>query len=182
MFFQHISLKHMILASLFAALTGVGAFLVIPFYPVPLTFQNLFTYLAAMLLGSRIGALSQIIYLFLGLVGLPVFAAGRAGPGVLLGPTGGYLWGFVISAYVIGYLVERMNIKKIRDLIFTGIIGFLIINLSGALQLYLVTQLNIKAVLLAGVLPFIIGDFIKIVAASFIAHKLKLTLTPNRMM
>jgi len=182
MIIQHVSLKDMILASMFAALTSIGAFLVIPFYPVPITLQNLFTYLSAMLLGSRIGALSQLIYLFLGLVGLPVFAAGKAGPGVLLGPTGGYLWGFVISAYIIGYLVERKNIIKIKDFVLVGMIGFLIINLLGAFQLYLVTQLDIKTVFLSGVLPFIVGDFIKIVAASLIAHKLKLTLTPSRMM
>ncbi len=182
MIIQHVSLKEMILASLFAALTGIGAFLVIPFYPVPITLQTLFTYLSAMLLGSRTGALSQLIYLFLGLVGLPVFAAGKGGPGVLLGPTGGYLWGFVMSAYIIGYLVERKHIIKIKDFFLTGMIGFLIINLFGAFQLYLVTQLDMTTVFLSGALPFIVGDFIKIVAASFIAHKLKLTLTPSRMM
>jgi biotin transport system substrate-specific component len=182
MLFQHVSLKYMILASLFAALTGLGAFLVIPVYPVPFTLQTLFTYLSAMLLGRKIGVLSQMIYLFLGLVGLPVFAAGKAGPGVLLGPTGGYLWGFVISAYVIGYLVERRNKQNIWDFIGAGIIGLLVINLFGVFQLYLVTKLSLKAVLLTGVLPFIVGDFIKIVAASFVAHKLKLTLTLNRMM
>jgi len=182
MIIQHVSLKGMILASMFAALTSIGAFLVIPFYPVPITLQNLITYLSAMLLGSRIGALSQLIYLFLGLVGLPVFATGKAGPGVLLGPTGGYLWGFVIAAYIIGYLVERKNIIKIKDFVLVGMIGFLIINLFGAFQLYLVTQLEIKTVFLSGIFPFIVGDFIKIITASIIAHKLKLTLTPSGMM
>lgn len=182
MLFQHVSLKEMILASLFAALTGIGAFLVIPFYPVPITLQTLFTYLSAMMLGSRTGALSQLIYLFLGLVGLPVFAAGKAGPGVLLGPTGGYLWGFVISAYMMGYLMEKKKIKKVNDFVFIGISGLLIINLSGALQLHLVTKMNIKAVFLAGVLPFLAGDIMKVLVASLIAHKLKLTLNPNRMM
>ena len=182
MLFQHVSLKNMILASLFAALTGLGAFIVIPVYPVPFTLQTLFTYLSAMLLGSRIGVLSQIIYLFLGLVGLPVFAAGKAGPGVLLGPTGGYLWGFVISAYVIGCLVERKPVQKMWDFFFAGTIGLLVINIFGALQLKAVTDLSFRAVLLAGVFPFIAGDFIKIITASFIAHKLKLALTLNRML
>jgi biotin transport system substrate-specific component len=181
MILQHVSVKEMIFASLFAALTSIGAFLVIPFYPVPITFQNLFTYLSAMLLGSKTGALSQLIYLFLGLVGLPVFAAGKAGPGVLLGPTGGYLWGFVLSAYTMGYLMEKKKIKKVNDFIIIGIFGLLIINLSGALQLHLVTKMNIKAVFLAGVLPFFAGDIIKVLVASFIAHKLKLTLNPKRM-
>jgi biotin transport system substrate-specific component len=182
MILQHVSVKEMILASLFAALTSIGAFLVIPFYPVPITCQTLFTYLAVMLLGKRVGVLSQIIYLALGLIGLPVFAAGRAGPGVLLGPTGGYLWGFVLSTYTMGYLMEQKKIKRMNDFVIIGIFGLLIINLSGALQLHLVTKMNIEAVFLAGVLPFLAGDIVKILVASFMAYKLKLTLNPKRMM
>jgi biotin transport system substrate-specific component len=182
MLLRTISLKQMILASLFAALTGLGAFLVIPTYPVPFTLQTLFSYLAAMLLGTKIAVLSQLIYLCLGLVGLPVFAAGKAGPGVLVGPTGGYLWGFIISAYLIGYLVEQRNIRKVKDFFLVGILGIFIINISGAIQLYLVTELDLKAVLLVGVLPFIAGDLIKVIAASFIAHKLKQILTLNNIL
>ena len=181
MLFNSFSLRDMMLAPLFAALTGLGALMVIPVYPVPFTLQTLFTYLSAMLLGRKIGTLSQVIYILLGVIGLPIFSAGKAGLGILLGPTGGYLWGFIISAYTMGILVEKKNINKIKGFIVVGIIGLFIINFCGALQLYIVTQLSLKAVLLTGVIPFIIGDFIKIVTASFIAHKLKLTLTLNRM-
>lgn len=181
MLFDHLSIKDMILASLFAALTSIGAFLVLPFYPVPLTFQSLFIYLVAMLLGRKIALLSQIIYISLGFIGLPVFAAGKSGPGVLFGPTGGYLWGFAISAYVIGNIVERNNIKEVKNFVIAGIMGILIINFFGALQLYLVTRLNVKTILLSSILPFLPGDFIKVLIASFIAHKLKLTFTRSRM-
>ncbi len=182
MLFYSFSLRDMILASLFAALTGLGAFIVIPVYPVPFTLQTLFTYLSAFLLGRKAGTLSQIIYILLGVIGLPIFSAGKAGPGVVSGPTGGYLWGFIISAYTMGILVEKKNIYKINGFIVVGVIGLLVINFCGALQLYVVTQLSLKAVLLTGIIPFIIGDFIKIVAASLIAHKLKSTLTLNRML
>ena len=182
MLFYNISLRDMILASLFAALTGLGAFMVIPVYPVPFTLQTLFTYLSAMLLGRKIGTLSQIIYIFLGLIGLPIYSAGKAGPGILFGPTGGYLWGFVISAYIMGTLVDKKNLYKINRFIIVGAIGLLIINICGALQLYIVTQLSLKAVLLTGVIPFIIGDFIKIIIASLVANKLKLTLTLSKML
>jgi biotin transport system substrate-specific component len=182
MILQHVSVKEMTFASLFAALTSIGAFLVIPFYPVPITCQTLFTYLSVMLLGKRIGVLSQILYLSLGLIGLPVFAAGRAGPAVLLGPTGGYLWGFVLSAYTMGYLIEKRKIKKIHHFIVIGMIGLFFINFSGALQLYLVTKLNVEAVFFAGVLPFLAGDIIKVFTASFMAYKLKLTLNHKIMM
>ncbi|MFW6135159.1 MAG: biotin transporter BioY [Elusimicrobiota bacterium] len=116
MLFYSFSLRDMILASLFAALTGLGAFMVIPVYPIPFTLQTLFTYLSAILLGRKIGTLSQIIYILLGIIGLPVFSAGKAGPGVILGPTGGYLWGFIISAYTMGILVEKKNINRIKVL------------------------------------------------------------------
>ena len=91
-------LRGLVYASMFGALTAIGAFLSIPLYPVPVTLQDLFMTLAGLLLGARLGSLSQIVYVLLGVVGLPVFAGGKAGLGVLLGPTGGYLLGFVAGA------------------------------------------------------------------------------------
>jgi biotin transport system substrate-specific component len=96
----------MIYAALFGALTAIGAFIVIPLQPVPITLQSLFTCLAGILLGSSVGAMSQIVYVLLGIIGLPVFAGGKAGIGVLLGPTGGYLLGFIAAALVIGQIVR----------------------------------------------------------------------------
>jgi biotin transport system substrate-specific component len=81
---EQISLRGMVYASLFGALTAVGAYIIIPLPPVPITMQTLFPGLAGMLLGARLGALSQVVYLFLGILGLPVFAGGKAGIGVLL--------------------------------------------------------------------------------------------------
>ena len=102
----------MIYASLFGAGTAAGAYLIIPLPPVPITLQTLFVWgLAGALLGARLGALSQLVYLLIGIIGLPVFAGGKAGLGVLFGPTGGYLIGFVAGAWVIGTLV---NLKKNR--------------------------------------------------------------------
>ena len=86
-----LSLRGMIYASLFGAVTAAGAFLIIPFPLVPITLQTLFLNLAAALLGGRLGALSQVVYILLGIIGLPVFAGGKGGIGVLFGPTGGYL-------------------------------------------------------------------------------------------
>jgi len=85
----------MIYASLFGALTAMGALISIPLQPVPVTLQTLFLYLAGSLLGGGLGALSQTVYIMLGVIGLPVFSGGKAGLGVLMGPTGGYLVGFV---------------------------------------------------------------------------------------
>jgi len=168
-----INIRQMTLISLFAALTAVGAFISIPLYPVPLTLQTLFTLLAAMTLGSVMGASSQIIYVLLGVIGLPVFAGFKAGIGILFGPTGGFLFGFIISAYVIGRIIETIKEKNIFYYLLAGLIGTIIIYIIGVTQLSLITGIGIKKAIAVGMLPFLPGDILKIIAASFIASKLK---------
>jgi biotin transport system substrate-specific component len=169
-----INIRQMTLISLFAALTAVGAFISIPIYPVPLSLQTLFTLLAAMTLGSVIGASSQIIYVMLGVIGLPVFAGFKAGIGILFGPTGGFLFGFIISAYVIGKIIELKKEKNIFYYFLAGIIGTIILYIIGITQLSLVTGIGIKKAIAVGMLPFLPGDILKIIAASFIARKFKM--------
>jgi len=171
-----INIRQMTLISLFAALTAVGAFISIPLYPVPLTLQTLFTLLAAMTLGSAMGALSQIIYVLLGIVGLPVFAGFKAGIGILFGPTGGFLFGFIISAYVIGRITEVKKEKNFFYYLLAGLIGTIIIYIIGVTQLSFVTGMGVKRAVVVGMFPFLPGDILKIIAASFIASKLKLVI------
>jgi len=168
-----INIRQMTLVSLFAALTAVGAFISIPLYPIPLSLQSLFTLLAAMILGSVMGALSQIIYVLLGVIGLPVFAGFKAGIGILFGPTGGFLLGFIISAYIIGKIVELKKEKNIFYYFLVGIIGTIILYIIGITQLSLVTGIGIEKAITVGMLPFLPGDILKIIAASFIASKLR---------
>ena len=162
-----INIRQMTLISLFAALTAVGAFISIPLYPVPLSLQTLFTLLAGMTLGSVMGASSQIIYVLLGVIGLPVFAGFKAGIGILFGPTGGFLFGFIISAYVIGRIIETIKEKNIFYYLLAGFAGTVIIYFIGVTQLSLVTGIGIKKALLIGALPFLPGDILKIITASF---------------
>jgi biotin transport system substrate-specific component len=167
------STKGMVYAALFGALTAAGAFIVIPLPPVPITAQTFFLNVAAILLGGSLGAVSQFIYVMLGVVGIPVFAGGKAGLGVLFGPTGGYLLGFIIAAFVIG-MTNR--IKKSAGLfwdIFSMLIGMLIIYSLGSIQLSLVAKMNFNKALAVGVLPFIPGDIIKITLAAIICSRLK---------
>jgi len=171
-----INIHQMTLISLFAALTAVGAFISIPLYPVPLTLQTLFTLLAAMTLGSVMGMSSQIIYVLLGVIGLPVFAGFKAGIGILFGPTGGFLIGFIISAYVIGKIIEAKNEKNFFYYFLAGLSGMIIIYITGITQLSLVTGIGVKKALIVGMFPFLPGDILKIIAASFIASKLKLVI------
>jgi len=167
------STKGLVYASLFGALTAAGAFIVIPMPPVPMTAQTFFLNVAAVLLGGPLGAVSQFIYVMLGVVGIPVFAGGKAGLGVIFGPTGGYLLGFIIAAFVIG-TVDRF--KKNADIfwhIFSMVIGMLIIYALGSLQLSLVAKMSFKKALAVGALPFIPGDVIKILLAAIISSRLK---------
>jgi biotin transport system substrate-specific component len=126
-----------------------------------------------MTLGSVMGASSQIIYVMLGVIGLPVFAGFKAGIGILFGPTGGFLFGFIISAYVIGKIIEVKKEKNFFYYFLAGIIGTIILYIIGITQLSLVTGIGIKKAITVGMLPFLPGDILKIIAASFIASKLK---------
>jgi biotin transport system substrate-specific component len=156
---------------MFGALTAIGAFIVIPLQPVPITLQTLFTGLAGVLLGGYAGALSQIIYVILGVIGLPVFAGGQAGLGTLLGPAGGYLIGFIAAAYIIGKIVESRQEAGLAWIVLSLIIGDLMIYTFGTLQLSLLAHLSINKALLVGVVPFLIGDLIKMAATVLISIK-----------
>lgn len=153
--------KQLILTSLFAALTGVGALITIPlpFSPVPITLQLFFTLLSGLVLGCQFGALSQIVYLLLGGIGLPIFAGGSGGFQALIGPTAGYLWGFVLAAFVVGLFAERG--RSFGMDVFAVIAGLLIIYIPGTLVLAKVAGISLSKAMPLGVLPFIPGDLIK---------------------
>lgn len=163
----------MIYAAMFGAVTAVGAFIIIPIPPVPITLQTLFTALSGALLGGRLGALSQVIYVLLGIIGLPVFAGGKAGLGVLFGPTGGYLIGFIAGSYVIGKIIEIKKDAGIFLIAMAMIIGFLVLYAIGILQLSVVAKLSFVKALSVGMIPFLIGDALKIAVATFVTLKLR---------
>ena len=98
------NVRELVLVSLFAAITCILSIVSIPlpFTPVPITLQLLAVTMSSAVLGKRLGFYSQAVYTLLGAIGLPVFAGGKAGFSVLLGPTGGYIFGFMASAFVIG--------------------------------------------------------------------------------
>ena len=170
---KSLTIRGMVYASLFGAITAAGAYLIIPFPLVPITLQTLFLNLAAALLGGRLGALSQVIYLLLGIIGLPVFAGGKAGIGVLIGPTGGYLIGFVVASYVIGRLIEMKERAGFIWMACSMVLGLVVIYLLGITQLSIVAKLTLKKALTVGVLPFLIGDALKIILATLITIKIR---------
>lgn len=149
-----------------SVLTGLAAQVAIPlpFSPVPVTGQTFAVLLAGALLGSRRGALSQVAYIAEGLVGMPVFAGGHAGVTWALGPTGGYLVGFVAAALVVGWLAERGWDRRVLTAALAMAIGNVIIYMFGLV--WLTRFVAPEKILLAGLLPFLAGDTVKIALAS----------------
>ena len=150
---------------LLAALAQVE--IVLPFTPVPITGQTLGVLLIGAALGSKRGAASIILYLTEGAFGLPFFAGGASGMGIFTGATAGYLVGFVGAAYVVGLLAERGLERSVRTSLIPFLVGTVIIYICGVAWLSVLLGSLGKAITL-GMLPFLIGDAIKLAAASLI--------------
>jgi biotin transport system substrate-specific component len=159
------------LAALFAALVAVGGLFALPFWgPVPFTLQVFFVLLAGVILGPRLGALAVALYLLLGLV-TPVYARGTSGLAVLFGPTGGYLFGFVVAAALAGWLAGREGIRL--RLLLATVVALLPIYVVGATWLAWQLQIgDVRTVLLEGVIPFVPVDLVKALAATLVASAL----------
>ncbi|MBN2058355.1 MAG: biotin transporter BioY [Candidatus Saganbacteria bacterium] len=152
----------------FIALTVAGAYIRVPlpFTPVPLTLQTFFVLLAGALLGRRLGLLSQSGYLLVGIFGLPVFTGGLYGFARLMGPTGGYLIGFMLAAFLIGWLLGNDSEAPYIKIVGAMFIGGAALLACGAVHLALISGMSLKSAFLLGVLPFIPGDIIKLLAAA----------------
>ncbi|QGY39933.1 biotin transporter BioY [Pseudodesulfovibrio cashew] len=151
--------------ALMAAAIGAGAYLIVPIGPVPISMQPFFIFLAGYVLGARRGALAVGLYLLAGTIGLPVFAGGKSGLGHLLGPTGGYLFGFMVSAWLCGLAGHHERvIPWIKGLAF-GAGALLTAYAAGAAWLKFALGLTWYKAWLAGVVPFIPWDAVKVVLA-----------------
>lgn len=159
----------------FIALTIAGAYIriPIPFTPVPITLQTFFVLLAGAVLGRKLGFLSQAGYLMIGVFGMPVFTGGLYGFARLFGPTGGYLIGFVVAAFVIGRLVERGSNAPFLKIVAAMFAGLAILFIIGTVQLAYIMHIPFDKALALGVLPFIPGDMIKLLAAATIYQRVQ---------
>ena len=154
----------------FALLTAVGAQIEIPHLPVPYTLQTFFVLLSGALLGKRNGALSQLLYVTLGVAGLPLFSSWGFGIARVMGPTGGYLLAFPVAAFAVGYLVRRQN--NFFWTLGAMFIGLLIIFSLGTLQLNFLYFHDWALSFSSGFLIFSWWDVVKLVAAASIATRL----------
>jgi biotin transport system substrate-specific component len=165
-------LRSLVLASLMAALTAVGAYIFIPMGPIPIVLTNLFVLLAGLLLGGRWGLASIGLYLLVGAIGLPVFAGAKGGFAHFLGPTGGYLIGFALAAWMTGSVSERSRGRLAVDII-AVILGSLIVYALGLPWLKVVTKMSWNKTFMAGMVPFLIGDALKASAAIALARAVR---------
>jgi len=160
--------RDMLLIFGFAAVTALGAQVAFYIGPVPITGQTFAVLIAGALLGSRRGALSQLTYLGMGAMGAPIFAGWQGGPTVLMGPTGGYLLGFVAAAFVVGFLAERGWDRRTWSMALAMLIGNSVIYAFGLpwLSIWLGHVAAADSVLAVGLYPFIPGDLLKLVLAA----------------
>jgi biotin transport system substrate-specific component len=159
-------------AGLLAALLCCSVLLTLRLGPVPFTLQVFVVVLIALLLPPSTAALATGTYLLAGAVGLPVFSGMTGGLGVLMGPTGGYLWGFVAGAAVGAWARERLTAAGARPVAADAVAAALVVAITytlGALQLSLVANLSAQAAIAAGVVPFVVPDIAKAAAAVGVA-------------
>ena len=175
---MHLSLREMILCALFVALVAAGAFIRIPVGTDVYTLQFLFTLLAGLLLGARLGAAAVLTYVLLGLVGVPVFASG-GGPGYILQPTFGYLLGFILQAWYCGAASRRLSHRTFGRLLAVNGGGMAIVYLIGISYFYFVSNYVIDTpiavwpvIFYCGILQ-IVPDFLLCVAAAGLAVRLE---------
>lgn len=171
---SRLSLVTMALIGVMTAVTCILGPLAIPlpFSPVPISFTNLAIYLTLYVLGMKAGTFSYLVYLLLGLVGLPVFSGFTGGPAKLFGPTGGYLAGFIFMALIAGFFIDRFP-KKYYLHIAGMILGTFICYIFGTAWLCFQMKLSFGAGLMAGVVPYLPGDAAKIIFSVIVGPALR---------
>jgi biotin transport system substrate-specific component len=174
---MNLKTRDLILVALFAALSAVGAFIKIPLPIVPFTLQTFFCAFAGILLGAKLGMLSQVVYVALGLIGLPIFTQG-GGIGYIFHPTFGYLIGFIVGTYVIGFLSEKIKnitLMKLFGIIMVGVLIFYIIGvpyLYFIYRFYLQNDVAMGWAVSVGFIPTIGGDIVKAIILTGVAYKI----------
>jgi biotin transport system substrate-specific component len=153
-----------------AALTAVGAMIsipVVPFSPVPISLQTMFVLLAGLILGPKGGAFAMLLYLAAGCLGLPVFTGGKSGLAAFLGPTGGFLVGFVPAAFLCGF-AKGAPVKPYWILLVYCAAATAVTLGLGTAQLAILLKIPAGKALAVGVIPFLPGAVLKCCSAAFI--------------
>ena len=167
--------------ALMVAMNCVSAYIIIPlpFSLSPIALQTLIVNLTGYVLNAKQAFMTMLVYLLVGLAGVPVFTGGSAGPGKLFGPTGGYIIGFLVTAVFLAYFRgEKYSFK--RYALLGCVIGIPLIYVFGVVQLKLITGMGWDKAIMTGALPFIPLDFVKCLAAAVIAGPINRIFANNR--
>ncbi|MCA1026190.1 MULTISPECIES: biotin transporter BioY [Cytobacillus] len=178
---EQLRLRSLLTTALFAAIIGIMAQLIIPLPLVPITGQTLAIGLAAVILGSKYGTFSVLLYLALGCAGVPVFAEFSAGFSVIVGPTGGYLISYIPVVWIMAKYLEKTKFTFAHALT-ANIIGMFITLIIGTAWLKWMADLSWTAAFLSGFAPFIIGGFIKALMAAWIGLLVRKRLISARLL
>lgn len=166
-----LSVRSISFIGMFTAIAAILSIVTIPTpWGVPFTLQTFAMALTGFVLGKKYGTISTALYVILGLVGVPVYAGMQAGPGVLFGTAGGYIFGFILMTFFCGLGIDFEGKKK--GIIFTilfGLIGLACCHILGIIQLKFVTGLGWGAAAMAGSVPYLVKDIISVVLAYVIA-------------
>ena len=168
----------LVFVALFAALISAGAFIAVPIGPVPIVLQNFFALLSGLVLGPVLGTAAVGLFLAAGIIGAPVFANNGSPMGIarLLGPSGGFLFGYLLSALVAGLIVgfPRPGIKTpVWRIVLAVVAGLLVVYIPGLIRLKFVMNIDWRKTFVVGFVPFMIGDTIKGVIAGLISPRLR---------
>lgn len=174
---KHMKTKDLVLCAMFVALIAVGAFIKIPVPVVPFTLQFLFTMLAGLLLGPVNGALAVVVYIVLGLIGLPIFTQG-GGPGYIFQPSFGYIIGFAVAAYVNGKIANAKTHPSYRRLLGANFLGLFIVYAFGMIYYYVISNFYLNSSIGVGALflyCFVLavpGDIVLCIVAAIIGKRM----------
>lgn len=169
--------RDLVLCALFAALIAIGAFIRIPIPYVPITFQGFFVLLAGFLLGPKYGTVSMLVYIAIGLVGIPVFTEG-GGIMYVLKPTFGFLIGFAVCAFVAGWRVQKLKKITMGTLFASGMIAMIPVYLIGVVYFYFImnyvleTPIGVWAAIWSCIIMVLPADILRCLLASWIAKRM----------
>lgn len=164
-------LLKIVYTAMFVAIIIVCAQIQIPFGQVPFTLQTLGVFIAAAMLGWKLSTIAVFVYALAGFIGLPVFAGFTGGVGIVFGPTGGYIVGFLFTAVIIGLITEKFG-KKIWTLAISMIAGMAACYLFGTVWFVFVMKTDILSAILMCVVPYLVADGLKIALASVLVNRL----------
>lgn len=163
---------NLVMCALFAALTAICSQIQIPLPMVPINLALFSVHLCGAVLGAKFGTLSIIVYVLLGMVGLPVFSGFSGGVGVLFGKTGGYIIGYILDALIVGLILHKWGMSFAKCCVAMAA-GLFVCYLFGTIWFMAVTGIDLWMSLVYCVFPFLAGDAVKIVLAATLSRRIK---------